>query len=216
MLDLTPALDRSGRVGSLTVTAAKGTLAVGGTALRTALGLRSTWFSVGVLSLVPPPGPILYGSQIQLTATVRGVVGQPVLEQRALPASGTSWQPVSLPAGAGGSFTVGVAATQTADYRLSVGKAQLVVRVAVAPQVALQQAPSLLSGSVQPISAGAAVKLQRQEGSTWSSVATATVAPDGSFSAPVPVEQGASYRAVLPAGGGLAAGVSPVLVAQTG
>jgi len=216
VLDLTPAANRSGRVGSLSVTAARGTVTVDGATLRAALGLRSTWFTIGVLSLAPPPGPIVYGSQLQLTATVRGLAGQPVLEQRARTSAGASWLAVPFVPGLEGSFTAGVQALATTDYRLTVGAAQLVVRVPVSPQVSLRQAPSLLSGSVQPIAAGTAVDVQRQDGTAWSVVATATVAPDGSFSAPGPVEPGAAYRAVVPAGGGLATGVSPVLVAQSG
>ncbi len=209
VLDLAPTPNPSGRVGSATVTATKGSLVLDGAAIRKALGLRSTWFSIGVMSLVPSPGPVIYGAQVQLTGTVRGLQGQPVLAQK-LP---TGWQPVPI-ALAAGTFTVTAAPTQTTDYRLSVGAANLVVRVPVAPEVTLQDAPAMLSGIVKPATAGEAVDLQLQDGAAWTSVGSATVAPDGSFSASVPLQPG-SYRAVVAAGNGLAAGVSPVLLVQS-
>ena len=52
--------------------------------------------------------------------------------------------------------------------------------------------------------------MQEQSGGVWTSVGTATVNPDGSFAAPA-VPQPGTYRAVVAAAGGLAAGVSPTL-----
>jgi len=49
-----------------------------------------------------------------------------------------------------------------------------------------------------------------ESGGVWTSVGTATVNPDGSFAAPA-VPQPGTYRAVVAAAGGLAAGVSPTL-----
>src|SRR5207253_10532696 len=101
--------------------------------------------------------------------------------------------------------------TQTTDFRLSVGASRVVVRVPLSPAVALQQGDAALTGNVQPALAGNAVDLQRQDGASWSSIAFAAVAADGSFSAPATLEPG-SYRAVVAAGGGLAVGISPVLL----
>ncbi|HEY2936601.1 MAG TPA: SpoIID/LytB domain-containing protein [Gaiellaceae bacterium] len=207
VIDLAPTANASGRVGSVTVTATKGLLTVEGSKLRLALGLRSTWFTVGELSLVPPAGPVVYGMPVELTANVKGLQGQPVLEQ------GTAgvWQPLALAPGAAGVFSATASPTQTTDFRLSLGTSKLVVRVPVSPAVALQQGDAALTGSVQPALAGNPVDLQRQDGASWTSVAVATVAVDGSFSAPATLEPGA-YRAVVAAGGGLAAGTSPVLL----
>ena len=55
------------------------------TKLRGALGLRSTWFTVGVMSLAPPApsAPVAYGSSVTLVGVVRGVLGR---HARAAPA----------------------------------------------------------------------------------------------------------------------------------
>src|SRR5438094_3663 len=50
IVDLQPELNSSGRVKALNVVGTKSTLAVDGATLRKRLKLRSTWFSVGVLS----------------------------------------------------------------------------------------------------------------------------------------------------------------------
>src|SRR5690242_20607439 len=51
VVDLQPELNSSGRIKELTVVGTKSTLVVPGAKLRQLLGLQSTWFSVGVLSL---------------------------------------------------------------------------------------------------------------------------------------------------------------------
>jgi stage II sporulation protein D len=207
VLDLAAVPDASGRVGSVIVTATRGSLTVDGSKLRAALGLRSTWFTVGELALVPPAGPTVYGLPIQLTATANGLSGEPVLEEGA---AGV-WQAVTLAPADAGTFTATVSPTQTTDFRLRVGTTKLVVRVPVSPAVALQQASAGLAGTVRPVVAGDTVDVQRRDGSGWKSVGSATVAADGSFVASAAVEPG-TYRAVVAAGGGLAAGISAALV----
>ncbi len=218
VLDLLTTPNPSGRVGSVVVTGAKGQITLAASDVRRALGLRSTWFSVGVLSLTPPAAPLPYGSQVQLSGVVRGLSDPVQLEQRQAPAA---WQPVpgAVSPGLDGTFTVTAQPTATTDYRLTAGKvAAAPVRVQVAPVVTLQATAtpsSALTGTVQPTAlAGSTVDLERQDGTTWTSVATATVNTDGTFSAPLALQPG-SYRTVVPAALGLAAGVSPTLVVQT-
>jgi stage II sporulation protein D len=207
VVDLASTPDASGRVGSVTVTGTKGSVTLPGSKLRLALGLRSTWFSIGELSLVPPVGTVAYGAPIELSATVKGLTGTPVLEQGV---DGV-WQPLSLtPTGAGG-FTASASPQKTADFRLVLGTTKLVTRVAVASAVTLKQDTAGLSGTVRPAVEGGAVDVQRKDGTGWKSVASATVAADGSYTAPATLDPG-SYRAVVAAGGGLATGISPVLV----
>ena len=96
--DVTTTLNLSGRVSQLDLTTLTPSSTfpllstVGANTVQGALGLRSTWFDVGVLSLSPPiPSlPVPYGSTVQLSGVVRGVDGVS-LEQR--PSSAT-WQPV--------------------------------------------------------------------------------------------------------------------------
>ena len=109
------------------------------------------------------------------------------------------WQPLVLAPGASGLFTATASPTQTTDFRLTLGTSRVVVRVPVSPAVALQQGDATLTGSVQPALAGAPVDVQFQDGASWTSIAAATVAADGSFSAPATLDPGA-YRAVVPAG----------------
>ena len=201
---LTPTPNASGRVGELDVTAVRGDMTVEGTDARLALGLRSTWFSVGRLLLAPTPGAVPYGSQLQLAVGASGLAGTPVLEQHV---AAQPWTGVALPPPtADGSSVLTLAPTQTTWFRLTVGAASTTVRVNVTPLVTLD---STLSGTVQP-AAGQTVDVQRQDLGVWTSVGTATVQADGSFAAPAAPAPG-TYRAVVAAGGGLAAGISPVL-----
>ena len=61
------------------------------------------------------------------------------------------------------------------------------MHVSVAPRVRLQPAtaPTTLRGLVRPIVPGARVDVQRLVGSSWRPAATATLADNGSFEAPV-------------------------------
>lgn len=207
--DLLPTPNASGRVGQLTITATKGTVTMAGGDARLALGLRSTWFSVGALVVAPSATALPFGTQLQLTFAARGLTGTPLLEQHL---SAQPWAPVTLPApAADGSYALTLSPAQTTWLRLTVGTATTTLRVSVTPLVTLAaQETTALAGTVQPVDAGQTVDLQRQDAAVWTSVGTATVQPDGSFSAPVALQPG-SYRAVVAAANGLATGVSPVL-----
>jgi hypothetical protein len=89
---------------------------VGGSAIRSALGLRSTWFSVGVLSLLPPsPNPaVAPGTRVALTGLVRGVRG--VVVQRST--AGTPWKQFRTIT-TSGAFHFSVRPEVTIKYRLA-------------------------------------------------------------------------------------------------
>jgi SpoIID/LytB domain protein len=93
VVDATVKRNPSRRVRTLKVTSlSRGTqltASVGGATAASALALRSTWFSVGVLSLQPPsPNPaVAPGTRVTLSGVVRGVKGAVV--QRST--SGTPW-----------------------------------------------------------------------------------------------------------------------------
>src|SRR3954454_2270545 len=91
--DATAKLTSSGRAASLNLLTPLEPLTVPATTLRSAVGLRSTWFSFGVMSLTGPmtSAPVTYGSAVTLGGAVRGVSGV-TLEQKPL---GGQWQPVS-------------------------------------------------------------------------------------------------------------------------
>ena len=112
----------SRRVKSLKVTSiSRGTqltATVGGSRIAAALGLRSAWFSVGVLSLQPPaPNPAVpRGKRVTLTGVVRGVSG--AVMQRST--AGGPWQQFRKFA-TSGAFRFSVKPRLTTEYRLASG-----------------------------------------------------------------------------------------------
>jgi stage II sporulation protein D len=110
----------SRRVKTLRITSlSRGTqlkATVGGARIASALGLRSTWFSVGVLSLQPPaPNPVVApGRRVTLTGVVRGVRG--VVVQRA--GAGKDWTQFRS-ISSSGAFRFSVKPKVTTRYRLA-------------------------------------------------------------------------------------------------
>jgi stage II sporulation protein D len=214
VVDLQPELNASGRIKTLTVVSTKGSIAVPGIDLRKRLGLRSTWFSVGVLSLSAPETPVVYGSRARLTGIARGV-SPAVLQQR----DGADWQAVGeVKAAKDGAVTVVVKPPVTTQYRLASGKvAAAAVRVPVAPLVRFYQTRTSdqLRGYVRPlVLAGSAVLIQRQQGSGWATVVQTTLDADGNFLAKLQLTTGV-YRARIGSGHGFVTGTSPVLQVST-
>jgi stage II sporulation protein D len=121
----------TGHARSVIVTGRNGDVTLPAGIVRRALGLRSTWMAVGVLSLSRPVGVLAPGASTTINGRAQLVKG-PVLEQRL--AAGGTWQ-----AGPGislqpdGTFSVAVAPTETTLYRLSAGTIKsAVLRVVVA------------------------------------------------------------------------------------
>jgi stage II sporulation protein D len=202
--DLAPTTGPSGRVVTAALSLPTGQSIVTGSQLRAALGLRSTWFSLALLSLTPPPAAVPYGSKATLTGLTRGVAA-PVLEQR----SGSVFWAPGPAVSANGAFTVAVRPLQTTDYRLGTGTIRgAPARVAVAPVVRLGEG---LRGTVKPAVTGKPVQIQAQQGSTWKTVATVQVDAAGAFAGG---ELGAgTFRARYAPGAGLVAAASaPVVV----
>ena len=210
VLDLRPELNSSGRIETLTVVGTKGSVSVPGNDLRRRLGLRSTWFSVGVLSLNAPPAAVVYGSRARLTGIARGVP-QAVLQQR----DGSAWDEVgAAKADRTGAVSFVVKPATTTRYRLASGKVTAPpVRVPVAPLIRFYPTRTLdqLRGYVRPRSlAGARVVIQRQQGEGWLTLAQTTVADDANFLARLQLSTGV-YRARVSSGHGYVTGTSPVL-----
>ena len=212
--DVRTVVNPSGRVTTMTAVTANGERSFDANALRRRLGLRSTWFTVGVLSLTGPDSAVAYGSSTRLTGVARGVGGVS-LEQNAK----GEWQAVgAVKPASDGSLAVAVAPKVTTVYRLATSKiAAGAARVPVAPVVRLipPRTPTELRGTVRPVLlAGTAVAIQRQQGTKWATVARATVATRGAFDAQLQLASG-TYRARVPAGHGLVAGVSAALEVTT-
>ena len=211
LLDVRTALNPSQRVDEMTLVGTEGEVVVPGDVVRTKLGLRSTWFRVGVLALEPPEGPVEYGGRLKLKGIVRGNA-KVTLEQRV---SGRVWEPAArVKPGAGGVVNVAVGPLATTDNPLAVTPTRVGrnLRVMVSPRVRLQAAttPTSLRGLVRPVLAGARVDVQRQVGTSWRAVASATLDEAGAFEAKLQLTPG-TYRARVAPGRGLVPGYSPVL-----
>jgi len=221
ILDLQTVTDPEGRVAKVTVATlpslSLGTTqpSFGGGAVAAALGLRSTWFSVTMMSLQQPApvAPVQYGSSVTLTGLIRGVTGVS-LEQRVY---GGSWTLVgSVTPAADGSLLLPETPTTTTDYRLALPSTAVgYVRVKVAPLVQESDpAPGVVAGTVQPVLPGAPVEVDVENADlSWTAVATGAVAPDGTFSLPVSVPAGATYRIVVTPGLGYTPGTTAPQIA---
>jgi stage II sporulation protein D len=209
--DMTTKLNSSGRVASVDVMSALIPTTVAGTKLRGALGLRSTWFDVGVLSLAGPvPNvPVVYGSTVQLTGAIRRVTGV-TLEQRP---SLSTWQTVStVTPAADGSVRLTAKPTITTDYRIGTPElAAAFVRIRVSPLVSVTSAANgQVQGTVQPLLPDAPIQVQVQNADlTWSDVATGIVNADGTFAVPATITSGSTYRLVVTPGKGYAPATTP-------
>jgi stage II sporulation protein D len=218
LLDVQTQTNASGRVASVTAVGANGESTATGAAVRKALGLRSTWFSVGVVSLSPPADatPIVYGAQAKLTGLARAVTGVG-LESRA--ATAKTWASAGrVKAASDGSFTVSVKPKLTTWYRLAIGTLRTAqVRLAVAPRVRfdLSSSKTSLSGLVRPVLPNALVEIQRLAGTAWRTVARTRVDANGDFVATVRLHKG-SYRARVTPGRGFVPGTTKPLEVVSG
>src|SRR5262249_38855801 len=105
----------TGRAKQVIVTGTNGGVTVPAGSVRSALGLRSTWFSTSVLSLARPRGRVTAGASVTLTGLVQRDKDPVTLQER--PAAGV-WQagPPVTP-DADGNFTVAVSPTVPTQYR---------------------------------------------------------------------------------------------------
>lgn len=199
----------SKRVTALKVTTRSGRRSFSGEDVRDLLGLRSTWFSVGVLELNLPSRPLPYRVRSRLSGIDRKVKGVWLQGRKR-----GAWKKLAkIAPDSNGHFVVRLRAKATRRYRLSNGKVSTApVRIKVAPAIHLDPptTTSSLTGSVKPALAGAAVFIQRKENGGWTQVAQASIASDGTFTAHLSVAPGL-YRAKTAPGGGFAAGTSPAL-----
>jgi stage II sporulation protein D len=217
LTDVTMTRNGAGRVATVDLFAQAVDMPVAGTKLRSLLGLRSTWFDVGMLSLAPPSpnAPVVYGSTVSLSGIIRGMSGVS-FEQRP---SATPWQSVApvVPA-ADGSVHLTAKPTITTDYRLATPSAAAgSVRVRVMPLVTITGVTaSELQGNETPLLPDAPVQVQLQNPDlTWTLAGEGTVGADGTFVVPVTLPPGSSYRVVVTPGRGYApATTTPLTVAR--
>jgi stage II sporulation protein D len=207
ILDVRTTVNASQRVDLVTVVTDAGEAQVRGGDVRTKLGLRSTWFRVGALSLQRPARPIETGGGVTLAGLARGLTA--MLEAKPY---GGQWAVVgAVKPGAGGAVATRVKPAISTEYRLASGSVRTPpARVLVAPRIRLvpPTSPTALSGTVSPVTGTATVAVQRRDDAgAWHTLTTLQPAANGSFTAKIALEPGA-YRARYAPGRGYAVGLS--------
>ena len=215
VVDASAAPTPSGRLRSLVVQTTNGPATVPASLVRTALGLRSTWITVGVLRLDrPSAGAVEFGSAARLGGVVRGL-GTPRL---ASSPDGAAWSGADeVTFDKTGVVTADVKPVRTTRYRLETeGGSSPAVLVQVAPRIQLTRPtalePTILRGIVRPRLTGASVVVERRKGSSWVTIGEASVDASGAFVLELDaVVPSGAYRARIAATSGFVAGTSPVL-----
>jgi stage II sporulation protein D len=196
----------SNRVARARLSGPPGARSITGGTLRTELGLRSTWFTIGVLRLGGAT-TVEAGKRATLRAFERHLGG--VELQKRVGSGG--WQDVRP---VNGKMDIVVRPSVTTYYRLhspSASTASVRVTVASQPRFAAAEAARALTGVASP---GDAVQLQRQEpGRDWVTVAVSLAREDGSWRATFAGAPGI-YRAYVASPGGVA--TSPELTVVSG
>jgi stage II sporulation protein D len=207
--DLVVARNPSLRAESVQASGSRGTRQFSGTTFQSRLGLRSSWFSISVLS-IGGGGRIELGGRSELRGIARGP-RTVSLERRAW---NGSWERVTaLARGSNGGFSVAVEPAITTWFRLVSPKGRSEpFRVSVAPWVRLSElrADGTLVGRVRPERAGVKVAVQRLVEGRWTTLANVETSAGGAFQARIARNPG-SYRAVARLGAGYVPGASPVL-----
>jgi stage II sporulation protein D len=154
---------------------------------RRQLGLQSTWFDLGRISLSASAARVRYGKRIQLYADVEGL-GRARLERRI---GAGRWKPL---ANVGGLSRVTVEPRAHTLYRVAAGDVTgPVVAVDVAPQVDVTPAGAdLLAGAVEPATHGT-ISVWRRVAGGWKIVAHPRLDARGTFHAPLKLRAG-DYR----------------------
>ncbi|MGH7358517.1 MAG: SpoIID/LytB domain-containing protein [Candidatus Rokuibacteriota bacterium] len=191
----------SSRVARARLSGSPAAKTISGRDLRSLLGLRSTWFSIGALRLTGG-GTIAKGQRKVLHALARRMPGAK-LQRKVGSGAWTDMRAVQ------GNVDVRVRPAVTTLYRLrSPAAATRAIRVAVTPQprFAATQAADVLTGVAAP---GQAVQVQRRNADgDWVTVAVALAQEDGAWRASFAVAPG-TYRAYVVSVGGV--GTSPAL-----
>ena len=178
---------------------------IAGAVFRSELGLQSTWFDVGRLSLVSSASRVRFGDAIRLRADAEGL-GRARLERRI---GAGPWRRLTSLAGAA---AVTVEPRAHTLYRLSAdGVTGPEVAVDVAPQLAVTPAGAdLLAGTVEPKTHGT-ISVWRRVAGSWKIVAHPQLDARGAFHAPLKLQAG-DYRVEVADDGGYASATTDVHV----
>jgi len=211
LTDMTVTRNGSLRVANVTATGGSGKTSISGATMRAVLGLRSTWFTIGVMRITGG-GTINKGQSKVLRALGRNLSGVRLQRRRLNESTWTDLRAIS------GNVSIRTHPGATTLYRLTSGSGSTAaVRVSVRPKVAFsaEYTSRSLSGSAGEELAGEVVQIQRQTpGGAWQTVANAIVREDGTWTADLRLVPGV-YRAYAAPGGGIA-GTSSTLSVVSG
>ncbi|MFL5926340.1 MAG: SpoIID/LytB domain-containing protein [Gaiellaceae bacterium] len=199
----------SGRVASLTfVLDDESQVTVTGNKVRTALDLRSTWFTSALLTLAAATKTMTFGGAVSLSGTVHGADS---VSLEAKPFGG-DWAPAGqLLVGPDGSFSTIVHPQISTQYRLAWGNVRAgLAAIAVAVRVDAAITKGGATGATKPAVANSAVQLQwsSKGAAGWKTVASATTDAAGAFSLAGTAPEAGVYRVRVAPGHGLAPGLS--------
>ncbi len=218
VLDASGVATPSGRIRSLSLQTAGGATSVPASVVRTALELRSTWLTVGVLRLDRPRATLEFGASLRLTGIARNVVS-PQLQSST---NGKTWATLGpLERAADGIVSTVVTPTKTTSYRIEAGgtldqpKSKIVsqvllVRVGQKVRLARATEPGVLSGTVRPRVRGTIVHVERLRGTAWVHLGETLADDSGGFRIEAQIVPG-TYRARTSPIGGFAESISPLL-----
>jgi SpoIID/LytB domain protein len=182
---------------------------------RSALGIRSSRFDLGVLDAVPDESDAVCNARVRVNVLAREAHGVTLQRKRS---NASSWTDMSVKTVDAAHYYAIDRPCRATSYRLhSSAASSKPESVRVAPKIVFsltQPANNGLKGTVRPSSlAGQTVHVdrRRKDGSWKKNVGTATVQPDGKWHASFDAVSG-TYRARLapPPPTGLVPGVSPI------
>jgi stage II sporulation protein D len=200
--------DRNGsrRVASARLVGPSGSATMTGGQLRAELGLRSSWFTVGVLRLTGG-GTIAKGQRRTLHALARNLRGAE-LQRRVGDGAWTDMRAIK------GAVNVSVRPRATTLYRLHAGRAltaSIRVNVTGQPRFTAREGADAFAGVA---AAGEPVQVQRRgQGGDWVTVAVALTREDGTWRTSLTLVPG-TYRVYAASGGEI--GTSPELTVVSG
>jgi stage II sporulation protein D len=210
LLDLKVTINGSRRVDEVLAKGTTGSTSISASRFQVALGLRSTWFRIGVMNLKTSQRQVAFGRRVRLTGLARGV-GKAWLERR--PEGGVWTRFRDLTPAADGTFATRVRPRVATAYRVASRRGKgAAVRVLVAARVNFYRpsGSSQLEGIVQPNLPRAFVVIQRKSGTRWVTVAEGRTGASGEFSISVALRPGI-YRGVASLGSQSTLGRTPLL-----
>jgi stage II sporulation protein D len=155
------------------------TVDISATGLAQTLGLRSTWFSIGELSLSASTPRVLFGRPVRISARTLGTTRATLQEEK----PDGVWRTLHHVQGRA-VFSVQPRASTAFRLRIA-GASGASVAVAVRPQIRVAPlGPHLLSGEVLPRAAGP-VEVWRRERGVWRLVSRPHVLRSGKFRTPL-------------------------------